>query len=112
MSSILGHQPLRARALIAGALAFLTHTSHPLLAALSQECATLVAAGIACNSIRKRRPVHRWAWAFVAAAAVCWALGDVIWQFIETIQGERPNLSVADALYLLGYPLLAAGFIK
>ena len=50
----------------------------------------------------------RLAWLLIAAGQVSWALGDVVWTTID-MSGGNPYPSVADILYVVGYPLLAIG---
>lgn len=48
-------------------------------------------------------------WVLAAAALACWVAGDVLWTWFDLVVGTDPFPSVADVLYLAGYPLLAAG---
>ena len=51
-------------------------------------------------------------WYFFAAGLTAWVIGDGIFSYYELQLGREPPLpSVADVLYLAGYPLLAAGLI-
>jgi diguanylate cyclase (GGDEF)-like protein len=47
-------------------------------------------------------------WVLAAAALACWVAGDVLWTWFDHVAGIEPFPSVADWLYLLGYPLMAA----
>lgn len=59
--------------------------------------------------IRVNRPVARTAWWVVALATTMWLAGDLAFFWIEHVDGYLPVPSVADAIYLLGYPLFAFG---
>jgi diguanylate cyclase (GGDEF)-like protein len=59
--------------------------------------------------VRRHRPARPLPWWLMAAGQVTWALGDVVYILLEHV-GAAPFPSVADALYLLAYPLLAVGF--
>ncbi len=51
-------------------------------------------------------------WYFFAAGLGAWAIGDAIFSYYELQLGREPPLpSVADVLYLAGYPLLATGLV-
>ncbi|WP_222438870.1 bifunctional diguanylate cyclase/phosphodiesterase [Rhodococcus sp. BP22] len=59
--------------------------------------------------IRVNRPVARAAWWVVALATTMWLAGDVAFFWIDHVDGYLPVPSVADAIYLLGYPLFVFG---
>jgi diguanylate cyclase (GGDEF)-like protein len=64
-------------------------------------------------AIRKRRPAERSAWYLFAAANTCFVLGDGVYDIYDLIlHRETPYPSIADALYLAGYPLLFAGVVR
>jgi diguanylate cyclase (GGDEF)-like protein len=48
-------------------------------------------------------------WVFVAAGLTCWVVGDLVWDGYALAGFVRPDVSLADAFYLAGYPLLALG---
>ena len=51
-------------------------------------------------------------WYLFAAGVGCWVAGDAIFDYYDVQLGREPPLpSVADILYLAGYPLLVAGVI-
>lgn len=60
--------------------------------------------------------VHRYqpdvprAWLLIAGALSVFLIGDTLWA-VYAIRGEEPWPSPADAFYLAGYPLLAAGLV-
>ena len=41
----------------------------------------------------------------------CWVVGDVLWDLIETVSGNRPTVSIADLFYAVGYPCVAGGVL-
>jgi signal transduction histidine kinase len=54
----------------------------------------------------------RTAWYLFAAGVAAWAAGDAIFDYYDVQLGKEPPLpSIADALYLAGYPLLVAGLV-
>ena len=54
---------------------------------------------------------ERAAWLVVGAGVLSWALGDVYWNYHMAHYGDVPYPSVADVLYIAGYPLLFAGIV-
>src|SRR5215211_7047813 len=58
---------------------------------------------------RWHRPGRRLAWWLVAAAQGLFVVGDALFSVNELVLGIEPFPSLADALYLPGYPVLAAG---
>jgi signal transduction histidine kinase len=55
------------------------------------------------------RPGGRLAWWLIAAAQGLFVVGDALFSVNELVLGIEPFPSLADALYLPGYPVLAAG---
>ena len=55
------------------------------------------------------RPAHPWPWLLFAAGQLLFVAGDVTFGYYEHVAGTTPFPSPADALYLLAYPVLAAG---
>jgi diguanylate cyclase (GGDEF)-like protein len=51
-------------------------------------------------------------WSLIVGGLVCWWIGDLLFDFVRLRHGEIPAVSLADALYLLGYPLMAAGCVR
>jgi signal transduction histidine kinase len=59
--------------------------------------------------LRWHRPPHRLAWWLIAAAQALFAVGDALFSVNDLVLHIQPFPSLADALYLPGYPALAAG---
>jgi signal transduction histidine kinase len=59
--------------------------------------------------LRWHRPLRRLPWWLIAAAQGLFVAGDALFSVNELILGIEPFPSLADALYLPGYPVLAAG---
>ena len=55
------------------------------------------------------RPARRLAWWLIAAAQGLFVAGDALFSINELVLHIEPFPSLADALYLPGYPALAAG---
>ena len=62
--------------------------------------------------VRLHRPRAAVAWYLIAAGQLLFVMGDVIWGVFEFALSSEPFPSVADVLYLLGYPVLAAGLLR
>ncbi len=56
------------------------------------------------------RPEVPAAWLYIAAGIASWAIGDAIWA-AYVMDGKNPFPSAADAFYIPGYVLLAAGLV-
>ena len=54
------------------------------------------------------RPDRRLPWILMAAGQGLFVAGDLLWNWYEAV-GESPFPSMADALYLAGYPFIALG---
>ncbi|NNH24488.1 putative bifunctional diguanylate cyclase/phosphodiesterase, partial [Pseudokineococcus marinus] len=59
----------------------------------------------------RRASAGRAGWVLVAAAVLSWGLGDLVYQVYAELLDRDPYPSPADALYLLAYPLFAAGLV-
>lgn len=59
--------------------------------------------------IRRHRPSRRRGWALLAAGLALWVAGDFVWGVLSAASGTDATRVPTDALYLLGYPVLAAG---
>ncbi len=52
-------------------------------------------------------------WIGIALGLLLWAFGEGLWAYFELSTGEVPDLSIADAVWLLGYiPFLAALLLR
>ncbi len=60
--------------------------------------------------IIRNRPDRRLPWMLMAIGQASFVAGDVLWNWYEMI-GEDPFPSMADALYLAGYPFIAVGLL-
>jgi diguanylate cyclase (GGDEF)-like protein len=73
----------------------------------------LACAGCVVAAVRWHRPIERTGWYLVAAALGCFVLGDGILEVYELVlHRTAPYPSIADALYLLGYPFLLVGVFR
>jgi diguanylate cyclase (GGDEF)-like protein len=64
-------------------------------------------------AVRVHRPAERLGWLLLAASSAFFVLGDgVLNTYDIVLHREAPYPSVADALYLLGYPFLFAGVFR
>jgi PAS domain S-box-containing protein len=60
--------------------------------------------------IRWNRPSPALPWWFLAGAQTCFVVADGMWNYFQYVRHvELPSPSFADALYLVGYPLLFIG---
>ena len=68
----------------------------------------LAMVGLALLGIRAHRPSGWLPWLILAAGQLAFVIGDVIWTVYQA-NGEDPFPSIADASYIVGYPILALG---
>ena len=74
--------------------------------------AALFCAVMSLRAAQRNRHGDRRTWLLLGLAAICWAVGESLWGFIEVIQGrDLPDLSVADAAYLTAVPLVIAALL-
>ena len=66
------------------------------------------AVAAATVGIVRNAPDRRMPWILMVAGQAMFVAGDLMWNWYEII-GEAPFPSLADVLYLAGYPFLAAG---
>ncbi len=100
----------RAYACLGVCLTLLYFLVHPVAAqdiVYSLVGASAVAAIIV--GVSTKRPRERLPWYLMAAGQACFVVGDVLWDIFADVLHSTPFPSVADVLYLAGYPLLAAG---
>jgi hypothetical protein len=84
-------------------LILFSNITHPIAAGLATCCLILAAA----RSVGRMRT----AWGLMAAAMFSVTLADIIWGVLETSLGTPPFPSLADAFYLMFYPLFTLGII-
>jgi diguanylate cyclase (GGDEF)-like protein len=98
-------------ALILGALFIATYFALPQgsveQSAVYDACG-LAMVGLSVVGIRALRPSGWLPWLILAAGQLAFVIGDIIWTVYQA-NGEDPFPSVADAFYLVGYPILAVG---
>ncbi|MBI2762413.1 MAG: GGDEF domain-containing protein [Chloroflexi bacterium] len=70
----------------------------------------LGAVATALLGLRLHRPAGTLPWVLLAAGQLAFVGGDTLWT-VFTAQGQDPFPSVADASYLIGYPLLSLGLL-
>jgi signal transduction histidine kinase len=76
-----------------------------LYAAIELGAVCAVAVGV-----RRYRPAAPQAWLLIAAGIFAFTIGDLVWGLYEGVGGDMFRWP-ADALYLIGYPLIAAGLV-
>lgn len=54
----------------------------------------------------------RWAWTTIGAGTLCWAAGELVWQYYSVVaRTDVPYPGIADVFYVLGYPVMFAGVL-
>ena len=81
-----------------------TDLAVPVLGALTTWLAMVAA--------RRSQPADRTSWRLMSAALFSYFVADVLWAVFELSSGETPGLSLADAFYLLFYPLALAALLR
>lgn len=101
--------------LVVGALAI---TAYFLLPPGAGQDAVYTVVGVGSTGcllwgVASNRPAERLGWYLIAAANLCFITGDGILDFYDVaLHTAAPFPSIADALYLLGYPFLFAGVFR
>ena len=72
-----------------------------------------LAAAVGCGAAALRHRGHlRWAWWLISLGALSWVAGETIWSWLAIIERQAvPFPSLADAFYLGGVPIAAAGIL-
>lgn len=102
-------------ALVVGLLAIVGYYAVPSVAGkdIVYAAVGIGATGCMLMTARLNPSAGRWGWTLVAAANVCFVLGDGILDGYEVVlHADAPFPSVADVLYLSGYPFLFAGVFR
>ncbi len=71
----------------------------------------VLAAGLACLVRASQVERERGAWLAIGAAVLCWAAAEIYWTAAILDDPSAPYPSLADAGYLLYYPLAATGLV-
>ncbi|WP_415972966.1 putative bifunctional diguanylate cyclase/phosphodiesterase [Rhodococcus sp. 077-4] len=58
---------------------------------------------------RMHRPRNRTAWLAIAVGTALWVLGDIVFEWYYVTRDSVPYPSLADAVYLVGYPVYGFG---
>ena len=74
-------------------------------------CLVIVVAGLTCLARAVAVRQDRIAWALIGAGLLSWATGEFLWSFVVSEMKPQPYPSIADAFYLLLYPLEISGVI-
>jgi diguanylate cyclase (GGDEF)-like protein len=61
--------------------------------------------------IRVHAPIRRAPWYWMLSGLALWVAGDTLWSWYENVLHIDPFPSLADVLYLAGYPLTAVGVV-
>lgn len=73
--------------------------------------AVLAAAALLVFARAAFEPVARRVWMCFGVAMACWFAGTISWSLVYGSQANPPYPTFADALWLLWYPLMAAGLV-
>ena len=103
--------PLWLAYLAAGALLLALHAALEISSLPQRLLYDIVGASAivaAIVAIVRNRPERAAPWLFMAFGQALFVAGDLLWNYFELV-GEDPFPSVADVLYLAGYPFIALG---
>jgi diguanylate cyclase len=89
---------------------FLVPVSH-VASTITYDAIGLAAAVMMIVGVRLHRPAQPWIWYWFAAGQTVWVAGDVTYGYFTHVLSEDPFPSIADALYIVAYPLFVAGFL-
>jgi diguanylate cyclase (GGDEF)-like protein len=76
------------------------------------SCAFGALVVLAWRGVRSQSGPRLLAHALVAGALTAWLLGDLLYTLLDWLPGELGDVTPADVLWVLGYPLLAAGLVR
>jgi diguanylate cyclase (GGDEF)-like protein len=105
--------PLWLAFLAAGVVGLVIHASletGSLTQSFVYDAVGASAVAVALIAIQRHAPDRRLPWLLMVFGQALFVAGDLAWNWYE-LQGEDPFPSVADGLYLAGYPFLAAGLL-
>ena len=95
-----------------GAVALVAHqalfTSGDLAQSWFYDIVGASAVLVALIAVHRLRPDRRMPWLLMILGQAAFVAGDVVWNYYAEM-GEEPFPSLADGLYLAGYPFIAAG---
>lgn len=72
----------------------------------------IAVSGLVAMVVGVRRRARAEAWTLVLVGASLMVAGDVLWIWYDVVADVDPFPSLADALYLPGYPLIAMGLLR
>src|SRR5919106_802543 len=101
--------------LVLGAVALAAYFGlglKPLARNILYDAIGLSAVAAIVAGVRLQQPRAAAAWYLIAASQLLFVAGDVIWGVFEFAFHSEPFPSVADVLYLMGYPVLVAGLLS
>ncbi len=78
---------------------------------IAREGGAAAITAIAVLAAFRLQGVARTAWLLVTFGTALWVVGDIVWDCYDIFAGGQPAVSAADACYLAGYPLIAAGLL-
>ena len=78
---------------------------------IGEAVAALIAAASCGYASWRATSRMRIAWALLAASALSWGIGEVIWSYIEIVQQANPFPSAADGGFLPAVPLAVAAVL-
>lgn len=80
--------------------------------ALYAGLSAVTAIAIAIGALRGGRHTSRGGWVLLAAGQLAYTIGDSLWFVLNNVLGDDRFPSVADAFYLLQYPLIVAALLR
>lgn len=82
------------------------------IADLSSLGASLLATVLLVRLARREEGADRGAWTWLAAGAGLWSVGELIWTWVEVVEGDEvPFPSIADIAYLGATPFIVMGVV-